>query len=107
MFARWKLSRETHLSPEIPASFEVASGVSASFHEDGILLLHVSTGRIFQSNHAGASIWRGIAAGRDAAAIAAEVSSEFGMPQELVASHTASFLAALEQQGFISRRWRS
>jgi hypothetical protein len=77
--------------------------VSASPHDNGIVFLHVATGRIFQSNHVGAAIWQGISAGRDSDMVASDVSADFGTPLEIVTRHVSSFVAALEQQGFVSR----
>jgi len=103
MFAQWKQPREANPNKETPARFEVAAGVSASPHDNGIVFLHVATGRIFQSNHVGAAIWQGISAGRDSAMVASDVSADFGTSLEVVARHVSSFVAVLEQQGFVSR----
>jgi hypothetical protein len=82
---------------------EVTPGVHASAHDDGIVFLHIATGRVFQSNRIGAAIWRGVSQGRTSDSIAAEIGAEYAVPTDDVARHTASFLAELEQQGFVTR----
>jgi hypothetical protein len=76
--------------------------VHASIHEAGLVLLHIPSGRIFQSNRIGARIWEGIAAGKNPDRIAGEISREYGLSEGIVRQHTSSFVAALEHEGFIT-----
>jgi hypothetical protein len=89
--------------PENVHALAVTPGVRASVHENGILLLHIPTGRVFQSNRTGAKIWQGLSNGLQPDAISTEISRDYCVPQDLVAQHTASFLIALEEHGFVTR----
>jgi hypothetical protein len=84
-------------------SFTITPDIQASVHEDGIVLLHIPTGRVFQSNRTGARIWQALSGGLQPDAIATEISGDYGVPQDLAARDTDSFLTALEQHGFVTR----
>ena len=57
----------------------VAPDVRASVHEDGIALLHISTGRVFLCNQTGSRIWQGVVAGLSADAISEQISRDWGV----------------------------
>lgn len=103
MFKLGQLRRPGRKLPYCPEALEVAPGVRASVHENGILLLHIPTGRIFQSNRIGAKIWQGVSGGWKPSSICAEISCGYGVAPDLVAQHAASFLKELEQKGFVTR----
>lgn len=109
-----KLLRGFSRSPEPPpaaATFQqgetnpitVTPEVRASAHKDGLVLLHIPSGRVFLCNRTGARVWQGLSHGLNLDAIADEISREYGVARDLVEQHTASFVADLEQHGFITR----
>lgn len=75
----------------------------ATIDQNGAAFLHIRRGVVFASNHIGARIWQGLAGRRSPEQIAAELSREFGVPQEQVARDTAEFIADLVAQGFVTR----
>jgi hypothetical protein len=94
--------------PKLPA--ESASGlpavapeIHASIHDAGLMLLHIPTGRIFQSNRIGAKVWQGISNGLNQDTISEEISREYGVSLDLVRQNTSVFIAQLEEQGFVTR----
>jgi hypothetical protein len=82
----------------------IAPDVHASAHDDGLALLHVSTGRVFLSNQTGLRIWQGVAAGLTADAISEEISRDLGVRWEVVRRDTSSFIFELERRGLVIRR---
>ncbi len=81
----------------------VADDVRASFHENGIALFNLATGKVFLSNEIGSRIWRGLADGLSPRAIGEELSREFGVAFDLVQQHTTSFLNELIRRGLVTR----
>lgn len=77
--------------------------VRASAHKDGLVLLHIPSGRVFLCNRTGARVWQGLSQGLNLDAIADEISREYGVPRDVVEQHTASFVTDLEQHGFVTR----
>ena len=84
-------------------SFSVNPEAAASFHDDGIVILHTAKGRLFSSNGTGARIWRGLEQQLSLEAIAKEISSEFQIAPTTAREHTLSFVAALERHTLIQR----
>lgn len=80
-----------------------AADVRVSIHENGLVLLHIPSGRIFQSNHAGAKIWRALADGLDLDAISERISREYDVPNGRARRDADCFVTQLEKQGFVSR----
>jgi len=93
---RSKLSLES--GPLTPAA-----DVRASLHGEGLVLLHIPSGRIFQSNRAGAKIWQALANGLDLDSISETISREYDLPAELARRDAGKFVEQLQQQGFVSR----
>jgi hypothetical protein len=81
-----------------------AADVRASAHDDGLVLLHISTGRVFLCNQTGLRIWQGVVAGLSADAISQEISRDWGVGWERVRRHTSSFISHLERRGLVIRR---
>ena len=77
--------------------------VRASTHLDGLVLLHIPSGRVFLCNRTGARIWKGLSRGLNSDAIAEEISREYGVALDQVVRHTTMFLTNLEQHGFVKR----
>jgi hypothetical protein len=84
-------------------SFSVNPEAAASFHDDGIVILHTGKGYLFTSNGTGARIWRGVEQRLPLEAIAEEISSWHQIALTTAREHTARFLAQLEQQKLIRR----
>jgi hypothetical protein len=82
----------------------VAGDVRASFHENGIALLDLTTGKVFLSNETGSRIWRGLVAGLTPEAIGEDLGREFGVGFEIASRDTSSFLAELERRGLLIRK---
>ncbi len=84
-------------------SFTVNPEAVSSFHNDGLVILHAGSGRLFTSNETGARIWRGIEQQLPLETIAKEISGAYRIPGATAREHTFNFLAALEQQALIKR----
>ena len=84
-------------------SFTVNPEAVASFHDDGIVILHTGAGRLFTSNGTGARIWRGVERRIPLEAIAEELSGEYNIARTTAREHTARFLAELERHTLIRR----
>ena len=84
-------------------SFTVNPEAAASFHDEGIVILHAGNGRLFSSNGTGASIWRGVERQLPLEAIAEEICGEYEIARTTAREHTARFLAELERQTLIQR----
>jgi hypothetical protein len=72
-----------------------AQGVATSVHEDGIVLLHAGSGRLFGSNNAGALIWRGLERELPVTAIAADIASTYRLSHDTALDHVHRFLREL------------
>jgi coenzyme PQQ synthesis protein D (PqqD) len=84
-------------------SFTVNPEAAASFHDDGIVILHTGVGRLFTSNGTGARIWRGVERQLPLEIIAEQLSGEYNIARTTAREHTAHFLAELERQTLIRR----
>ena len=84
-------------------SFTVNPEAAASFHDDGVVILHTGKGSLFSANRTGASIWRGIEQQLSLEAIANGISDEYQVAPGTAREHTICFLAALERQTLIQR----
>jgi hypothetical protein len=92
------------MTNQIPAiSFTVNPEAVRSFHDDGAVILHAGSGRLFSCNETGARIWRGIEQQLPLEIIAKEISTAYQIARTTAREHTLSFLAALEQQALIKR----
>ena len=76
---------------------------SASFHDDGIVILHTGNGRLYASNATGARIWRGLERQLTLDAIAEEISAEYQIPRAAAREHAIRFLSELERHTLIRR----
>lgn len=84
-------------------SFIVNPEAVASFHDDGMVILHTGAGRLFTSNGTGARIWRGVERRLPLEAIAGEISGEYKIAHTTARDHAANFLAELERHMLIRR----
>lgn len=84
-------------------SFTVNPEAAASFHDDGVVILHTSKGTLFTANRTGARIWRGIEQQLSLEVIANGISDEYQIAPRTAREHTICFLAELERQSLIQR----
>ena len=84
-------------------SFTVNPEAAASFHDDGIVILHTGKGSLFTSNETGARIWRGVERQLPLEAIAGEISVEYNIARTTAREHTIRFLAEMERHKLIQR----
>jgi hypothetical protein len=84
-------------------SFRVNAEAAASFHDDGIVILHTGRGWLFTSNGTGARIWRGVEQRLTLEAIAEEISGWYQIALTTAREHTIRFLAELERHELILR----
>lgn len=82
---------------------KIGPDAAASFHEDGIVILHTRRGSLFTSNRTGAYIWRCIEQRLLFEAIAEKLSSEYQIARTTAGEHAARFLAELERHSLIER----
>jgi hypothetical protein len=78
--------------------------VSASIHDDGVVLLQTAKGKLFASNHTGARIWQGLERALPLDDIAADISRQYRIPHDTARDHATRFVAELERQRLIERR---
>src|SRR5258705_2595879 len=83
--------------------FTVTPEAVASFHEDGIVILHTGKGCLFTANGTGARIWCGVMQQQSLDSIADEISGEDQIPRTTVHEHMVAFLAELERNQVIKR----
>jgi len=84
-------------------SFTVSPEAAASFHDDGIVILHTRQGRLFSSNGTGARIWRGVEQQLSLETIAEKISGEYQIARTIAREHTLNFLTELEQHALIQK----
>ena len=84
-------------------SFTVNPEATASFHDEGIVILHAGKGTLYKSNGTGARIWRGIEQQLSLEAIADKISSEYRIARAAAREDTLRFLTALERNALIHR----
>jgi hypothetical protein len=70
---------------------------------DGVVILDVGNGKIFNSNGIGARIWLKLQEGLDIAAIVDQISAEFTVPSERVRPDVEDFIEKLEANGIVCR----
>lgn len=83
--------------------FAVNPEASVSIHDQGIVILHVGSGRLYTCNTTGARIWRGVEQQLPLETIAEEISSEYQLVHSAAREHVAGFLANLEQHTLVQR----
>ena len=91
------------MNPISDFSFTANPEAAASFHDDGIVILHTGKGRLYTSNGTGARIWSGIEQQLPLEAIAEEISGEYKIARATAREHTVSFMAELERHELIQR----
>ena len=84
-------------------SFTLSPEAAASFHDDGVVILHTGKGSLFTANYIGGRIWRGIEQRLSLEAIANGISDAYQVAASTAREHTIRFLDQLEQQTLILR----
>lgn len=87
-------------APDGPG-FRIARDVKASFHPDGVVLIHLGRGTVFSANRVGAMIWNGAVARWSLDRMAASVSNEFHIPPQTAQHDATEFLAQLAAEGLL------
>src|SRR4029078_7190439 len=82
----------------------ISGSVSASAHDDGLVLLHRGIGRLFTANKTGAVIWRCLEQQMSIEDIASSVSKQSGITETMAREHTTQFLDELARQGLLEAR---
>ena len=85
------------------STFKVNPEATASFHDDGMVILHTGRGRLFSANKIGARIWRGLEQQLSSETIVAELSVEYHINLTTAREHTDHFLAQLQSHKLIRR----
>ena len=88
------------------SSFSPTPEAAASFHDDGIVILHTSKGRLFSSNRTGAQIWRGIEQQLPVELIFQQLSDQYQIALNSAREHTIGFLAQLQQHQLVRQEAR-
>ena len=85
------------------STFAVDPEAAASIHEDGIVIFHISNGRLFSSNGTGARIWRALEKQLSLEAITSEVSDAYQIARATAGEQVVRFLGELERHMLIHR----
>ena len=75
--------------------------IRVSAHGDGIVILHIPTGRVFVCNSTGSRIWKAILNGSAPDDASQEISREFDVAPSVVREHAHAFVNKLRQQGLL------
>lgn len=84
-------------------SFTVSPEATASVHDDGVVILHLGSGRFYTCNGTGAPIWRAIEQHLSLEAIAEEISNAYQIALTTARQHTVRFLDELELHELIQQ----
>jgi len=84
--------------------WSISSAVRISGLDDGLLLFHTSTGRLFTCNRVGARIWVGITSGLTLEAIAQNLALDYGAKTDQTSEDVHQFLLSLAQHRLITRK---
>lgn len=95
--------RKTMTNQFTDLSFSVSPEAAASYHEEGIVILHSGKGRLFSANGTGARIWRAVEQQLTLEAIAEEISNAYQIARTTAREHTVHFLGELERQALVQR----
>lgn len=82
---------------------KVDAEATGSIHENGIVILHFGSGRVYAGNQTGACIWRGILQEQPLNTIATEISDEYHIPMPLACEHVGAFITELQRHSLVQR----
>jgi hypothetical protein len=80
---------------------KISEHVRTTITQDGAVLMNIKGGSMLTLNATGSIIWRQLSDGRTPAQIAAQLSSEFGIPLADASADVKAFLEQLEAQHLI------
>ena len=83
-------------------SLMIPRDVRASFHENGVVLLHIEKGLVFSSNATGARIVQGLLEGESPHRVVLRMSCEYGIDLVRIERDTAAFVAELRRHGLLT-----
>ena len=97
--------RQSVLPPKgkVTSSIAPSPEIRVSAHGDGLVILHIPSGRIFTCNSTGSRIWNGVVNGATPDTLSDEISRDFGVSPGLAREHTTAFVNKLEHQGLLVR----
>lgn len=75
--------------------------IRSTVTSDGIVLLDIGNGKIFNSNAVGSRIWVKLQEGLDVDTITAQISSEFNVSHERLRPDIEEFIDALKISGLV------
>jgi coenzyme PQQ synthesis protein D (PqqD) len=78
-----------------------STNVPSTVTDDGVVMVDVSSGKIFQSNPIGSRIWIKLQGGTPVARIVDEISAEFRVPREQVEAEVQEYIQSLTTGGLI------
>jgi hypothetical protein len=78
-----------------------STNVRSTVTDEGVVLLDISSGKIFQSNPVGSRIWIKLQQGSSLSKIVDEISAEFNAPREQVEADVLEYVQSLKTGGLI------
>ena len=78
-----------------------STNVRSTVTDEGVVLLDVSSGKIFHSNPVGSRVWIKLQEGSSVSKIVDEIASEFNAPRELVEPDVQEYIQSLRISGLI------
>jgi hypothetical protein len=78
-----------------------STNVRSTVTDEGVVLLDVSSGKIFHSNPVGSRVWIKLQAGSPLSKIVDEISAEFNAPREQVEADVQEYVQSLKTGGLI------
>ena len=84
-------------------TFMTTPEAAASFHDEGVVILHTGQGRLFRSNQTGATIWRGVEQKLSVDVIARQICSEYQIELNIAREHTFNFVAQLQRHALVQK----
>jgi len=78
-----------------------STNVRSTVTDEGVVLLDVSSGKIFHSNPVGSRVWIKLQEGSPVSKIVDEIASEFNAPRERVEPDVQEYIQSLRTSGLI------
>jgi hypothetical protein len=78
-----------------------STNVRSTVTDEGVVLLDVSSGKIFHSNPVGSRVWIKLQEGSSVSKIVDEIASEFNAPRERVEVDVQEYIQSLRISGLI------
>jgi hypothetical protein len=78
-----------------------STNVRSTVTDEGVVLLDVSSGKIFHSNPVGSRVWVKLQEGAPLSKIVDEISAEFNAPREQVEADVQEYVQSLKTGGLI------